>query len=408
MSWQWMRWWRGVCLGVTMLAMALFVLAIPVTDAHYGAPCHASSCAMALEAGQFHRLQAEGFSVDLYAALFVVLFSVFTLVFDAVALLLLLRQRTDPMALFAAMMLVSIGATFPPNLGLLASAYPAAGPFAGFLGLLGGGSLFTLCFLFPDGRFVPRWTVWLGGAGAIMAVLWQFGNPDSWPAPLELIPFFGIFLFGLWTQIYRYRRVSDAVQRQQTKWILFGLLAGLGGFICLVFVGNFLIPNLLNDPVGNLAGAVALYGCLLALPLCLAVAILRYRLYDIDVIVNRTLVYLTLTVFLALVYVGSTIALQAILRLATGAGSNVAIAFSTLMIAALFGPLRGRIQREIDRRFYRRKYDASKTLTAFSASVRDQVDLDGLTESLVSVVRESMQPVHVSLWLPDPGSEAKV
>ena len=145
-------------------------------------------------------------------------------------------------------------------------------------------------------------------------------------------------------------------------------------------------------------------------PIAISVAILKYRLYDIDVFINRTLVYCFLTAMLAAVYFGGVTATQAIFRALTGQEQQpqLAVVASTLVIAALFNPLRRRIQRFIDRRFYRRKYDARKTLEAFSAKLRDETDLDALSDDLVGVVRETMQPAHVSLWLrPDAASKGQ-
>ena len=141
------------------------------------------------------------------------------------------------------------------------------------------------------------------------------------------------------------------------------------------------------------------------IPVAVGIAVLKYRLYDIDVIINRTLVYGSLTAMLMAVYFGGVATTQAILRTLTGQEKQpqLAIVVSTLVIAALFNPLRRRIQAFIDRRFYRRKYDAAKTLEAFSAKLRDETDLDALSDDLVGVVRETMQPAHVSLWLrPEP------
>jgi hypothetical protein len=146
------------------------------------------------------------------------------------------------------------------------------------------------------------------------------------------------------------------------------------------------------------AGAFAL----LLLPICTYIAIVRYHLYEIDVIINRTLVYGVLTAMLALLYFGSVTALQYLFSLLTGQGDTLAIVASTLVIAALFNPLRRRIQRFIDRLFYRRKYDAAKTLEAFGSKLRDETDLEKLCEDMGEVVNETMQPSHISLWLKSP------
>jgi len=201
------------------------------------------------------------------------------------------------------------------------------------------------------------------------------------------------------------------LHRQQTKWVVFVTAvagAGLVGTNALVSA----VPAIeQSGPLGQMIGTTLSEGFVLLIPLSIGVAMVRSGLYEIDIIINRTLVYGSLTATLVLVYLGCVIGLQYVLRALTVEGSNLTIVASTLLIAALFAPLRRRIQSFIDRRFYRRKYDARKTLEAFSAKLRDETDLEALSEDLVGVVRETMQPAHVYLWLrPDPppsGSEAQ-
>jgi hypothetical protein len=216
-----------------------------------------------------------------------------------------------------------------------------------------------------------------------------------------LVPFF--LLTAAVVQVYRYRRVSTPRERQQTKWAVFGLaLAMLVLVVTIPITALVEPPSLQNDPVlGNLNPIFQVALSLIAI--FIAIAVLRTRLWDIDILINRTLVYGTLTASLALIYVGLVIGLQALLRGIISQGSGVAaIVISTLAIYFLFQPLHRRIQRIIDRRFYRRKYDAAKTVAAFSATLRQEVDLEQLREHLLAVVQETMQPAHVSLWLRPP------
>jgi len=210
-------------------------------------------------------------------------------------------------------------------------------------------------------------------------------------------------------QIYRYRRVSTPTQRQQTKWVVYGVTLGVGGFVLLSLFGGF-FPSLF--PTGSLADLIsraAITGLMLLLPFSIGVAVWRSRLWEIDRIINQTLVYATLTVTLALVYAAFIIGLPLLVHELTGqiANSPLILVGSTLAIAALFQPLRKRIQQVIDRRFYRRKYDAALTLAAFSTTLRSEVDLHELSEQFLAVVEETMQPAHISLWLrhPEPSRE---
>jgi uncharacterized membrane protein YagU involved in acid resistance len=213
------------------------------------------------------------------------------------------------------------------------------------------------------------------------------------------VPWF--FVAG-YAVIYRYRRVSNATERQQTKWVMAGML---GTFIVVIpFLGiatafppsqpspeRLAFVTLVLLPISALTYFAVSGG--------IAFAILRYRLYDVDIIIRRTLQYSVFTGVLALTYFGSIVVLQSIFTAVTGQSSAVIVVISTLAIAALFAPLRRRVQDVIDRRFFRKKYDAAKTLADFAATCRDETDLDTLTARLVEVVDETMQPESVALWL---------
>jgi len=222
--------------------------------------------------------------------------------------------------------------------------------------------------------------------------------------PLDLLdgPLFFCFIGSLvLAQVYRYARVSAPVHRQQTKWVVFAIAVGGGGLVGTMTVGNYVPALDQSDPLGQMIGTTLLGGFILLIPLSIGVAIVRFGLYEIDVIINRTLVYGSLTAMLVALYFGGVVATQAISQVLTGREElpQLAIVASTLVIAALFDPLRRRVQNLIDRSFYRRKYDAAKTLETFSAKLRDETDLDSLNSHLLSVVRDTMQPEHVSLWL---------
>jgi hypothetical protein len=203
--------------------------------------------------------------------------------------------------------------------------------------------------------------------------------------------------------VLRYRR-SEGEEREQIKWIAFA--ASVVGLLFLISIVSSLIYAPESPSWSELLDVVTVLSYA-GVPIAVGFAVLKYRLYDIDVIINRTLVYGSLSASLALVYFGGVATTQAVFRALTGQQEQpqLAIVVSTLVIATLFNPLRRRIQAFIDRRFYRRKYDARKTLEAFSARLRDETDLDALNAELVGVARETMQPAHVSLWLrPDTAS----
>jgi hypothetical protein len=266
--------------------------------------------------------------------------------------------------------------------------------------------LVFLPLLFPDGRLLTqRWRIvgWLAAVLAFLSILasWLslanldlFGKAipsDFWSSlsvnfNLLALP---LTLAALISLVLRFIRTKER-ERQQIKWLTYGT-----AIMAVLIVGSFFVLNNPDSPTSAMIFDLAI----LLLPLSIGISILRNQLYDIDRLINRTLVYGILTVILAAVYVGLVIGLQALLRGIISQDNSVAIVISTLAIAALFQPLRHRLQRVIDRRFYRSKYDAAKIVAAFSATLRQEVDLDQLREHLVAVVEETMQPTFVSLWV---------
>ena len=288
----------------------------------------------------------------------------------------------------------------------------AEGIWAPGLGLI----LVFLPLLFPDGRPPSRrWrpVAWLGGLSIILIwvpisiLIWPErgtallrggepgGESPGWLLAFAEAGFPLMLLTGLLAVISLFVRFHRARggERQQIKWF--------ASAAALTFAWIFVFEQLLRAEGGVLEAIAAVSSLVVvpSIPIATGIAILRYRLYDIDLIINRTLVYGALTALLVAVYVGSIVVLQGLLRALTGQESQLAIVASTLVVAALFNPLRRRIQSFIDRRFYRSKYDARKTLQTFSAKLREETDLEALNNELVRVVRETMQPTHVSLWL---------
>ena len=322
------------------------------------------------------------------------------------ATIIVMRRPNDRMALFSAIFLVTFGGmTFPGTPATLAQFYPVWGIPTALLGILGNATSVTFLYLFPTGRFVPRrapilialWTAIQAPGALFPHSAFSF---DVLPGSVVAVVFLIGLGFPLGAQIYRFRKFSNVEERQQTKPVVFGLALALGGFLTLLVAGIFAGPSTLTlGIVSDLIIQSAFYVFMLCVPVSIAVAVLRYRLWDVDALVNRTLVYVSLTASLVALYFGCVVGLQALFRAFTGQASNLTIAISTLSIAAAFQPLRRRIQAGIDHRFYRRKYDAAKTLAAFTARLRDEVDLEHLSHEMTSVVRETMQPAHVSLWL---------
>ena len=349
----------------------------------------------------------RGLSLDSYLIYDVGLSLLSIGVFFGVAGLLVWRAKRSWFGWLTALVLIGLGAvdmtqvlhTVRPPTGILLTIEAAA--------WLVWPVMFLWIYLFPSGGAAPRWTrTPVGIILACLGILTLAGFLASFgmlPIEAERLlsrigPVVGVGMLGLivYSQIYRYRHVYSSIERQQVKWFVFAIVVLLADIILFVSAG--LLGTQPSAVFQDLTGMM-----LLLLPLSVGVAVLRYRLYDIDLVINRTLVYGTLTVLLAAVYFGGVAVLQASFRGLTGQGSPLAIVLSTLAIATVFFPLRRRIQAFIDHRFYRRKYDAQRALASFGTTARDEVELERLAQALVGVVDETMQPAQVTLWVREQG-----
>jgi len=317
------------------------------------------------------------------------------------------RHPTNPVGWCSMVAGVAAGVNF---LGIGLSDAADSGGFALWMvsaWVISMGALCSVIVFFPSGSPPSRWwwaqlgVLWGSGVLAYFADTYEtIGSTrlPEWLDPLAA-PAATVFQFslvaGFFSLLVRWRR-SGPLERQQLKWVAYSVaLVGMTALVVETIISNL-------APVYYLPGTFLLSIVILAVPVTIGVAMLRYRLYDIDVVINRTLVYGALTGSLILVYVGSVVGLQYTFRAFTSGNSQLAIVASTLLIAALFNPLRRRLQDVVDRRFYRSKYDARKTLEAFSARLRDETDVEALGDDLVAVTRNTVQPAHVSMWLRDP------
>jgi hypothetical protein len=403
-------WWampaRATWLLITIVSIAFYIVSawayyrVLLTDPFIGSTVKPSVSNLESVRLGLARL---GFTIEAYSTTLVAGQAFIAVVCCILGLLIYWRRPTEWMAWLMSLILVLIGTQVPVQAYALATLYPALG-FLGFItNQIGTLVNLVLIWIFPNGRFVPTWSRWTLLFTAVVGFLGTlFPNTSFAPfvVPLALI----LVGSGLFAQVFRYARVSNPVERQQTKWVILALVIApmiwaFSGLLlpamipALINTGENAAPyNLVRLTIDNFAN--------LLIPLAIGLSILRYRLWDIDIVIRRTLIYGALTVTLALVYFGSVILLQGLFQTLTGQSqSQVVTVISTLVIAALFTPLRQRIQNDIDRRFYRKKYDAEQALEAFALTVRQQVDLDEISSSLLAVVQETMQPAEASLWI---------
>jgi len=386
---------------VIAFALSLFVAALftyPRFFAIAATPCSGHACYdFQVTPASFQALQKLGISPVVFLRVFLLLFSFLPApIWIAIGIILVWRKSNDWYVLLVSLCLIVWGVGFATDFGGVPAIVPGFTLPANIYNILYLALFVPTILLFPNGRIAPRWSI------GLVAIWIAAQFPLPFANVLQLIAVIGVGF----TLIYRYVRVLTPIQRQQTKWLIFAVVIDL----CVFWIGQSLLslafPALLaQGAIGGPISAVLWSTDFLLIPVSIGIAMMRYRLWDIDIIINRTLVYGLLSAVLALLYVGLVLGLQFLFDRVAGpaaANSPLILVGSTLVIAALFQPLRHRIQRIIDRRFYRSKYDARRTIANFSATLRGEVDLAQLSEQLLAVVEETMQPAHVSLWLNKP------
>jgi hypothetical protein len=328
---------------------------------------------------------------------------VMMLSFSSAGLLMFFRKK-DNFGLFLSLIFILVGTritgpvTFSLTFGL-----PWVLEINEFLSVYSFLGFASLMFLFPNGRFIPAWTAWLMPTMVLLAMVISQTGRESMSA--NIIGFLGYMLslsIGIASQVYRYRIVATLQEKLQMKWALASIILYLI-FGLSIPVFNFNIVDHSRIPVAqDLVQWMAFFALLTVgvnlFIFALAIAVFRYQLYNIDVIIRRTLVYSIVTAALALVFFGGVVFFQSLFLTMTGEQSQLAIVISTLAIAALFMPIRRRAQEIIDRRFYRQKYDTARMLAAFRESLRDNLDLEDLNRDLQNVIQKTLQPSAQMIW----------
>lgn len=403
LSGRWLLAARAGWLFFFAVTIVPFVASLP---GYFDSIKHPSPDNAALSPGAVEALARAGITLDAYAWASLVVVCIGIVVSMSIALLLFVRRGDDWMALLVSLFLViydTSNAGTPYNGVSSNPDLTSAMAFAVLQAGLVTAITFGVFLLFPSGRFVPWWSRVL----FVMITIWAVAL-SAVPTLLDGVLYLGYPLVigaTIACIVYRYRRASTPLQRQQTKWVVAGFVTTLIANQAFWLPSGFTpLGETIYPPLFYLA-----YQLLsLLVPITFFIAIQRYRLYEIDTLINRALVYGSLTAVLVATYAACVIGAQALLRLLAhdiGAEQPVVIVATTLLIAALFRPLRARLQALVDRRFYRRKYDAAATVAAFSATLRQELNLAALRELLVAAVDETMQPAHVSLCLLTPAPQ---
>lgn len=401
---RWIAAGRVAWVAFALLTLFLFTRGVPVV-VHQIENCAGIKCPITgLSLSPTAPPSAS--AIRLFAAYVVVVEGLSLLILYALSIVLLRRQADQRIALVAAFMLIGFtGATFSATIDSTATLGGAWHWGTTFTGFVGSAAIMPFLCLLPDGRFVPRWTRWVAGIWLLVCVVGYYTPPTPMLSAENTnssgMPIIAVFFFiaVVIAQVKRYRHYASPRQRQQIKWVVGGLFAALTCLLIAILGPEALKLNI-TSLVGNAIGDTLMSIALLMIPAAIVMAIVKTQLWDIDRIINRALVYGGLSACLIGVYVGAVLLFERLFNPLTGQ-SDLAIALSTLVVAALFNPARHRIQAIVDRRFYRQKYDAERALTHFALAAREEVDLERLAGALTNIIAETVQPEHLSVWLRD-------
>jgi signal transduction histidine kinase len=396
---------RAVWLILALISLGLFAASIPFDFAWRQQVCASSPCPEGyLSLQNALGLRELGLTTSAYATYILAVDSICTLGYLAVGVFIFRHKSDDRLALLVALALVLFGATWPIIPDFFVSAPAGVQWLAGVWAQLGITAFFLLALLFPDGRFAPRWVRWLALvvlAGQMLAIVFP-GTPmdiDSWSGPASAVSQVGIFGLLVFTQAYRYMRVSSPVQRQQTKWVVFGLALTVVGTIFALLLGA-LLPALTASRSAHLVYEMAsrLFSTLtlLLIPLSIAIAVLRYRLWDIDILINRTLVYGALSASVVTLYTVIVGGLGALLQ---DQGSLLISLLGTGLIAVLFQPLRDRLQRGANRLMYGERDDPYAVITRLGRRLEITFAPDTVLPTIVQTVQETLRLPYVAIAL---------
>src|SRR5215210_503975 len=393
------------------LALGLFVLGIPAEFAQFQTACAPDECAnRQLSQEDLRALGGFGVSLGFYAPYAVAVDIIFAVVYGTVAALIFWRRPDDRMTLLVSLALLTFGvATFPDAMGVLAARTTTWQLPVAFLKSVGAVTFGLFLYLFPDGRFMPRWTRWVALAWLVWQLpkhwfpQWTASNTTGWSIWLALAIWSVALGTIVYAQAHRYRRAANAGQRQQIKWVVFGISAALAAFLgtnlaLIAFVPEPASPGAL---LAHLAGHLVTVGGLLLIPLSIGIAILRYRLFDIDLIINRTLVYGTLTASVVLLYVLVVGGLGELLQVR---GNLIISLIATGLAAAMFQPLRGRLQRTVNRLMYGERHDPYTVLSSLGQRLEASLAPDAMLPAAVRTVARTLKLPYVAVEVGEDGA----